>query len=155
MIQASLFILLLRYTFHEIMNHTIIISLVRMVSLIDFKTEKERLKITMVSPAAKPQPPTPRSEQNKNTTSTNSHPNSSSTSSAKPVGKPSLFARYNALSLKVKLYIWITTAGVAWLADSISDRIFEQNMIDAEASRRVEIELRKMKEAELQLKNEK
>lgn len=66
----------------------------------------------------------------------------------KPNGKPSLYARYCALSFKVKIYIWITTAGAAWLADSLSDRIFEQNMIDAEAHRRVEKELRKMKQLE-------
>jgi hypothetical protein len=93
----------------------------------------------------KPQPPRPR---------INSKSEASTISQPKP-GKPSLFARYSALSFKVKLYIWITTAGAAWLADSVSDRIFEQNMIEEEANRRVEIELRKLKEAEMSGRNEK
>lgn len=49
-----------------------------------------------------------------------------------------------ALPLKVKLFIWVSTAGVAFLTDSISEKIFEQNMIDAEANRRVELELKKL-----------
>lgn len=60
--------------------------------------------------------------------------------------KPSLFARYNALPLRAKLYIWISTAAVAWLADSVSDRVFEQSMVDAEAERRVQHELQKLRE---------
>lgn len=107
----------------------------------------------MVSPALKPQPP-------KSRINTDSAINEST--KLKPdVGKQhenprklTLFSKYNALSIRVKLYIWISTAAVAWLADSVSDRIFEQNMIDAEANRRVEIELRKLKEAELEMEME-
>lgn len=92
-----------------------------------------------------PKPPTPR--QNK----TAEKQRSEQVKEAPPSNKkPSLFKRYNSLPFRAKLYIWITTAGVAWLADSISARIFEQNMIDAEANRRVEMEMRKMKELEFQ-----
>lgn len=94
----------------------------------------------MVSPIPNPQPPRSRVGQN---TQKQTPPPSPPTP-----GKPSLFARYNALSIKVKLYIWITTAGVAWLADSMSERIFEQNMIEEEANRRVEIEMKKLRDAE-------
>lgn len=120
----------------------------------------------MVSPISRPQPPQPRSTKTGATKPASSsspqiqaQPESITqqqpqtqpqpqAGSTKLSGKPSLYARYRALSLRVKLYIWITTAGAAWLADSLSDRIFEQNMIDAEANRRVEMEIRKMRELE-------
>lgn len=120
----------------------------------------------MVSPIPRPQPPQPRSTKTGATKPASSsspqiqaQPESITqqqpqtqpqpqAGSTKLSGKPSLYARYRALSLRVKLYIWITTAGAAWLADSLSDRIFEQNMIDAEANRRVEMEIRKMRELE-------
>lgn len=109
----------------------------------------------MPSPSSltsRPKPPQPRSSKTGtstiNNTDTTESKHGKEKSSGKPLGKPSLYARYNALSFKVKLYLWITTAGAAWLADSLSDRIFEQNMIDAEATRRVEMEIRKMRELE-------
>lgn len=49
------------------------------------------------------------------------------------------------LPLKWKLYIWGSTFVVALLADSISEKIFQQNMIDAEAERRVDIQMEKEK----------
>lgn len=132
----------------------------------------------MVSPIPRPQPPQPRSTKTGATKTGATKPASSSSpqvqaqpesitlqqsqtqpqpqpqaGSTKLSGKPSLYARYRALSLRVKLYIWITTAGAAWLADSLSDRIFEQNMIDAEANRRVEMEIRKMRELEVLERN--
>lgn len=110
----------------------------------------------MVTPIPRPQPPShsrisTRTGSIKETTNTITPPEVEEKPKSVPPkvnGKPSLYARYCALSFKVKIYIWITTAGAAWLADSLSDRIFEQNMIDAEAHRRVEKELRKMKELE-------
>ena len=63
--------------------------------------------------------------------------------------KPSLYQRYTRLPLKWKLYIWGSTFAVAWLADSISEKIFQQNMIDAEAERRVDIQMEKEKMKEV------
>lgn len=108
----------------------------------------------MASPIPRPQPPQARVTKTGATkpvppSSTLIQPQAQSAPPKLPA-KPSLYGRYRALSLKVKLYIWITTAGAAWLADSLSDRIFEQNMIDAEANRRVEMEIRKMRELEQQ-----
>ncbi|KAG0676495.1 hypothetical protein C6P40_001396 [Pichia californica] len=104
----------------------------------------------MASPIPRPQPPQSRITK---TTRKTAAPAPEVTQAEippkpKPTGKFSLWRKYSALSFKVKLYIWITTAGAAWLADSLSDKIFEQNMIDAEAHRRVEMELRKMRELE-------
>ncbi len=59
--------------------------------------------------------------------------------------KSSLYHRYMKLPLKWKLYIWGSTFIVALLADSISEKIFQQNMIDAEAERRVDIQMEKEK----------
>lgn len=92
-----------------------------------------------------PQPPKPRISSHFQKDSQATNP-----SKQPPVTtKPTLFAKYNALSFKVKLYLWVSTAAVAWLADSVSDKIFEQNMIDAEAERRVEIELKKLHEQKI------
>lgn len=126
----------------------------------------------MVSPIPRPQPPQPRNTKTGATKPVSFSPQSETQTQAESVAqkqpqaelppqggsaklsaKPSLYAKYRALSLKVKLYIWITTAGAAWLADSLSDRIFEQNMIDAEANRRVEMEIRKMRELEVLERN--
>jgi hypothetical protein len=110
----------------------------------------------MASPAAKPQPPQPRAKANTDASTGGDqmkNANANAQSKSKTTGKLSLFAKYNALSFRVKLYLWISTAGVAWLADSVSDRIFEQNMIDVEANRRVEMELKRMREAEITLSN--
>lgn len=56
-----------------------------------------------------------------------------------------LYQKYMALPFKVKIFIWTSTAGVAFLTDSISEKIFEQNMIDVEADRRVELELERLR----------
>lgn len=112
----------------------------------------------MVSPTPKPTPPQPRIKKQLNTNPTSQPKLEKETPKidSKPTnGKLSLYSRYNALPFKLKLYLWITTAGVAWLADSVSDRIFQQNMIEEEANRRVEMEIRKMKEAEILLNSSK
>lgn len=57
--------------------------------------------------------------------------------------KPSLYQRYMSIPTKWKVYIWGTTFVVAFAANSISDKILEKNMIDAEAERRVDLELQK------------
>ncbi|TID28376.1 hypothetical protein CANINC_002554 [Pichia inconspicua] len=90
----------------------------RLVQPIKPPTPKQRLTVAETKPSEQPPQPT----------------------------KPSLFAKYNALPLRAKLYIWISTAAVAWLADSVSERVFEQNMVDAEAERRVELEMQKLRE---------
>lgn len=56
-----------------------------------------------------------------------------------------LYQKYMALPLGVKLFLWGSTAAVAYLTDSVSERIFEQNMIDAEAERRVELEMERLR----------
>ncbi|GMM28428.1 hypothetical protein DAMA08_011440 [Martiniozyma asiatica (nom. inval.)] len=75
------------------------------------------------------------------------HSKSELPNSSKPA---TLYQRYLLLPFKVKLFIWSTTAVVAYLTDSVSDRIFEQNMIDAEAERRVELELKRLQEDQKQ-----
>lgn len=72
----------------------------------------------------------------------------SSKSSGKSIKAPkaTLYQRYSRLPMKWKLYIWGSTFVVAWLADSLSNRIFDKNMIDEEAKRRVDIQLKKEQE---------
>ncbi|GME79118.1 unnamed protein product [Ambrosiozyma monospora] len=88
--------------------------------------------------------PTPTPAPISKTTKRPTRPTPSS-STPNPNAKPTIWQRYQRIPLKWKLYIGTTTFIIAFLADSISDKLMERNMIDYEANRRVEIEMSKLK----------